>query len=199
MWGHCCGVTVVGSQNGVTEWGHCCGVIVGSQNGVTVVGWLGFPFGTPPPPGAVRSPVLFPTHHRHSCDPFGAVAPPAAPPRPHSPPISPRDAPLPPPLPRNPPRCQRDDPGDGAPQRPGPGPAQTDPHVLHCRAALRPGAALPALPLRGGPRALRAGQAAPPLRDAGEGGGDPHKGTPLPDPMWGWGPPWLRRWEVGTS
>lgn len=65
-------------------------------------------------------------------------------------------------------RCQRDDPGDRAAQGAGPGPAQADSNVLHCGAALPPGAGIPALPVRGGPGKDGASEATQPLRDTGE-------------------------------
>lgn len=90
-----------------------------------------------------------------------------------------RGSPLTSPLPV-PPRCQRDDSGDRPPQGPGPGPAQAHADVLHGGAALPPGAGVPALPVRGGPRADRASAAAQPLRDPGKG--PPAFSAPLTSP-----------------
>lgn len=65
-------------------------------------------------------------------------------------------------------RRQRHHPGDRPAQRPGPGPAQAHSHLLHSGAAVPSGAGVPAVPVRGGPRANRTGPAAQPIRDPGK-------------------------------
>lgn len=65
-------------------------------------------------------------------------------------------------------RRQGHHPGDRPAQRPGPGPAQAHPDLLHGGAAVPPRAGVPAVSVRRGAWAHRAGPAAQPVRNTGE-------------------------------
>lgn len=65
-------------------------------------------------------------------------------------------------------RRQRHHPGDRPAEGPRPGPAQAHADLLHGRAAVPARARVPALPVRGGPRAHGAGPAAESVRDPGK-------------------------------
>lgn len=64
-------------------------------------------------------------------------------------------------------RRQRHHPGDRPAEGPRPGPAQAHAHLLHGGAAVRARARVPAVPVRRGPRAHGAREAAESLRDSG--------------------------------